>query len=288
MPVKTVKTRGKAPVVEPALGKIYGNQLQGKTILENIKFHFDENFQDMTAEEVTTQVNTDLLAAGEKTLHQGAIYSFAKAKLHWNFKKAARRRGSPVYDKFVETCGGEDKAKQILEDITSQPLKEAADDFNREHETEFSISNLRSFADKHNLEFKRIKRRRDPQAAGENVIAPPTKDPVKILYECRDCGHRSGSRTHDLPPQTKAKRCKGCNKWATCIATWEVDGETFRKATVEEHLGGNLVVKSDTLVDEDLNIINPTIPQPAREEIQAEPGESIKTRKTQKEAAITG
>ena len=278
--------RGKTPVVEPALTIIYGSKLKGKSPLECIEHHFQENFQDMTADEVISQINKDLKLAKQKPLTQGNIYSFAKSKLNWKFKRKSKKgisRPSPVYDKFIKTCGGEDKVKTELETLIDLPVKEATARFNEDNNTKFSPSNLISFAGKFDLEFKKTRKGRKKATKEESETpTPSTKDPIVVHYKCReeDCGHEYCSTTSETPPNTKARRCRNCKKWATYLATWEQNGQTFRQATVKKHLGKGRYIDSDTLVDENFNVVNSMIPDVTQSpNVPAKDGEKLARKK---------
>jgi len=247
--------RGKKAIVEPALGKIYGKELKERSVLDSIGHYFQENFENMTAEEVTIQVNKDLNNIGENPLQQGAIYSFAKNKLKWNFKKKSKKemsRPSPIFDRFIEICNGEDKAKEILNKLSNQPIKEATENFNQENNSDFSINNIGCFAKKFNIKFLRVKKRSCKKQLREMV----SKESALIHYHCRNCGHEYYSNVTELPPGTKARRCKECYSWSTYIASYEFNGENFRVATIKHEIDSDINIEKFITEDEFMKLKN--------------------------------
>lgn len=139
----------RVPVVVPTLEAIYG-----KDFLE----HFNTHFIGMSIENAFIQVEKDAKAKGvEIKFTNMALYGPLKT-LGYSFKKKGRmgmKKGSPIFDKFVQKLGGLDATKDYLSKmvLAGYSIKKALDEINEKTKENFSYSNLVCFAEKLHMEF---------------------------------------------------------------------------------------------------------------------------------------
>jgi len=146
----------RVPIVEPALKKLYGNDLLS---------YFQKNFSTTNIEDAYSMVIADLERKQIKTTFSiAALYSTLK-KLSFVFKRknstGGKGKNPVIFNKFVEKLGGLEQTKKFLSSLVDEgiTLKEAVVKINEKTKENFSYSNVSNFAKKLNMYFASASRK---------------------------------------------------------------------------------------------------------------------------------
>lgn len=255
------KRGGKKPTILPKLIEHYGGETE-----------FYDRLRELATEGKSAIEATEIVKE-ETGIKFSTVQNWAdKQDIAFARKN---RRTSKVIDTFVEKAGGKEKAKELLQEFSSKTLKEAAEEINEKIGLDYDSQKLRYVGQSFDIEFKPSRRKKEI-IEGE-LVPVQTGTKTRVTLECQSC-NRTVQRTvyiddHPLP-MIKGTRCT-CGQWESQVATYEIKGETVRRAVVPVEMGDGIKVQMESFVDEDLNPITETIDPPVEVEDNARKQEEV-------------
>jgi len=235
--------KGKKSVVMPQLIEHYKTEEAFLEALQGVK--------EMDAHEAHAAIQKE-----SKVEFSFATFSGIAKKNEITFpRKKVTAKASPKFDEFIEKSGGKKEARKLLNSLKKDTVTKATPQINDQLKTDFSISNIYSFANKMGIEFKKGRKQRPQETVTVEVPREIPKIPVKMT--CSKCGHESGQHIEEnmlFPLGLAGRRCKGCNEFATQVASYSYYGRKIQASmSTDEGHPGEIFVE----LDDNGNVIEP-------------------------------
>lgn len=222
-----IMSKGRTPVVQPALEKAYGAEWQTK---------FKDICNDLTLEEATVCLNMDLGIS----VSTGAIYTHAR-KLGIVFNKSLNSSGelkgkrgkkSTTIPLLLSHFGTEEALKEFLQKQAGNKIKDIASSINVAAGTEIADFNIYNLLKRYEIGVSCKRTRKTVSTSimfGSEVpdgkeVKPSraNETPVKFICTTAGCNHSFGNTVNlAIGLGLRARRCPQCNTFGTYRAQYK-------------------------------------------------------------------